>query len=74
MAKLIYRFLHGYRAEVLHFYCTIYSIMLIFHFQPVVSGDLHWDALLKANFEAVPMSIPIIALSFVYQVTSPNLQ
>jgi tyrosine-specific transport protein len=48
--------------------------MLIFHFQAVASGDLHWDALLKANFEAVPMSIPIIALSFVYQVTSPNLQ
>lgn len=29
---------------------------------------MHWEALLKANFEAVPMSIPIIALSFVYQV------
>lgn len=35
----------------------------------VASGDLHWEALLKANFEAAPQSIPIIALSFVYQVT-----
>uniref|UniRef100_A0A7N2KK61 Uncharacterized protein n=1 Tax=Quercus lobata TaxID=97700 RepID=A0A7N2KK61_QUELO len=33
----------------------------------VASGDLQWDALLKANFKVVPMSIPIIALSFVYQ-------
>ncbi|XP_062170875.1 uncharacterized protein LOC133876640 isoform X5 [Alnus glutinosa] len=39
----------------------------------VASGDLHWDALLKANFEAVPMSIPIIALSFVYQNVVPVL-
>ncbi|EPS65561.1 hypothetical protein M569_09215, partial [Genlisea aurea] len=31
------------------------------------TGDLHWDALLKANFQASPSSIPIIALSFVYQ-------
>ncbi|XP_057479647.1 uncharacterized protein LOC130766932 [Actinidia eriantha] len=39
----------------------------------VASGDLHWDALLKANFEAVPLSIPIIALSFVYQNVVPVL-
>ncbi|XP_044504843.1 tyrosine-specific transport protein [Mangifera indica] len=39
----------------------------------VASGDLHWDALLKANFEAVPMSVPIIALSFVYQNVVPVL-
>ncbi|GAB2287108.1 hypothetical protein Dimus_021493 [Dionaea muscipula] len=39
----------------------------------VASGDLHWDALLKANFEAVPTSIPIIALSFVYQNVVPVL-
>ncbi|XP_059665495.1 uncharacterized protein LOC132311559 [Cornus florida] len=39
----------------------------------VASGDLHWDALLKANFEAVPSSIPIIALSFVYQNVVPVL-
>ncbi|CAN6840230.1 unnamed protein product [Brassica oleracea] len=39
----------------------------------VASGDLHWEALLKANFEAVPMSIPIIALSFVYQNVVPVL-
>ncbi|XP_065633959.1 uncharacterized protein LOC112033086 [Quercus suber] len=37
----------------------------------VASGDLQWDALLKANFKAVPMSIPIIALSFVYQNVVP---
>ncbi|XP_011035036.1 PREDICTED: uncharacterized protein LOC105132981 isoform X2 [Populus euphratica] len=37
------------------------------------SGDLHVDALLKANFSAVPMSIPIIALSFVYQNVVPVL-
>ncbi|KAF8039652.1 hypothetical protein BT93_B2004 [Corymbia citriodora subsp. variegata] len=41
--------------------------------QAVASGDLHWEALLKANFEAVPMSIPIIALSFVYQNVVPVL-
>ncbi|CAK7331875.1 unnamed protein product [Dovyalis caffra] len=37
------------------------------------SGDLHLDALSKANFAAVPMSIPIIALSFVYQNVVPVL-
>ncbi|KAL8200048.1 hypothetical protein R6Q57_011387 [Mikania cordata] len=36
-------------------------------------GDLHWDALLKANLQAVPTSIPIIALSFVYQNVVPVL-
>ncbi|PON59204.1 Tryptophan/tyrosine permease [Parasponia andersonii] len=39
----------------------------------VASGDLHLDALLKANFQAVPMSIPIIVLSFVYQNVVPVL-
>ncbi|XP_010536150.1 PREDICTED: uncharacterized protein LOC104811210 [Tarenaya hassleriana] len=39
----------------------------------VASGGLHWEALLKANFEAVPMSIPIVALSFVYQNVVPVL-
>lgn len=39
----------------------------------LASGDLQWDTLLKANFEAVPMSIPIIALSFVYQNVVPVL-
>ncbi|XP_007015321.2 PREDICTED: tyrosine-specific transport protein [Theobroma cacao] len=39
----------------------------------VASGGLEWDSLLKANFEAVPMSIPIIALSFVYQNVVPVL-
>lgn len=35
------------------------------------SGDLHWEALLKTNLEAIPRSIPIIALSFVYQNVVP---
>ncbi|KAL4282744.1 hypothetical protein GQ457_16G007110 [Hibiscus cannabinus] len=39
----------------------------------VASGGLEWDALLNANFAAVPMSIPIIALSFVYQNVVPVL-
>lgn len=39
----------------------------------VASGDLHWDALLKANLQAVPTSVPIIALSFVYQNVVPVL-
>ncbi|KAI5673501.1 hypothetical protein M9H77_13865 [Catharanthus roseus] len=39
----------------------------------VASGDLHWEALLRANFEAAPKSIPIIALSFVYQNVVPVL-
>ncbi|CAN4119072.1 unnamed protein product [Withania somnifera] len=39
----------------------------------VASGDLQWEALLKANFEAAPRSIPIIALSFVYQNVVPVL-
>ncbi|KAJ4979735.1 hypothetical protein NE237_010515 [Protea cynaroides] len=37
----------------------------------VASGDLKWSTLLRANFEAVPLSIPIIALSFVYQNVVP---
>lgn len=39
----------------------------------VASGDLKWEALLRANFEAAPQSIPIIALSFVYQNVVPVL-
>ncbi|KAK9673545.1 hypothetical protein RND81_12G174500 [Saponaria officinalis] len=39
----------------------------------VASGDLHLEALLKANFEAVPASIPVIALAFVYQNVVPVL-
>ncbi|KAI5072584.1 hypothetical protein GOP47_0012690 [Adiantum capillus-veneris] len=35
------------------------------------AGDLDWSLLLKANFGAVPQSIPIIALSFVYQNVVP---
>lgn len=37
----------------------------------VATGDLQWDALLKSNFDAAPLSIPIIALSFVYQNVVP---
>ncbi|KZV40463.1 hypothetical protein F511_35932 [Dorcoceras hygrometricum] len=39
----------------------------------IASGDLDWNELLKSNFEAVPRSIPIIALSFVYQNVVPVL-
>ncbi|XP_051134287.1 uncharacterized protein LOC127253650 isoform X2 [Andrographis paniculata] len=39
----------------------------------VASGDIHLDALLKANLAAAPHSIPIIALSFVYQNVVPVL-
>ncbi|KAL4590637.1 hypothetical protein LXL04_003574 [Taraxacum kok-saghyz] len=39
----------------------------------VASGDLQWDGLLKANLQAIPSSIPIIALSFVYQNVVPVL-
>ncbi|CBI23832.3 unnamed protein product, partial [Vitis vinifera] len=37
------------------------------------SGDLQCDALLKANFEVSPLSIPIIAISIVYQNVVPVL-
>uniref|UniRef100_A0A1D1XRZ4 Tyrosine-specific transport protein n=1 Tax=Anthurium amnicola TaxID=1678845 RepID=A0A1D1XRZ4_9ARAE len=36
-------------------------------------GDLKLDSLLQANFGAVPQSIPIIVLSFVYQNVVPVL-
>lgn len=39
-----------------------------FFYQVVAGGNVQWDALLKVNFQAVPFSVPIIALSFVYQV------
>ncbi|XP_062016662.1 uncharacterized protein LOC133733070 isoform X1 [Rosa rugosa] len=39
----------------------------------VASEYLQLSALLKANFQAVPMSIPIIVLSFVYQNVVPIL-
>ncbi|XP_077209765.1 tryptophan/tyrosine permease isoform X4 [Tasmannia lanceolata] len=39
----------------------------------VASGDLRWSSLLQANFNAIPLSIPIIALSFVYQNVVPVL-
>lgn len=37
--------------------------------QVITSADLHFDALLKANFEAVPSSLPVIALAYVYHVS-----
>ncbi|KAL6657420.1 hypothetical protein ACP70R_005200 [Stipagrostis hirtigluma subsp. patula] len=39
----------------------------------VASGNLQWSSLLEANFSAAPQSIPIIALSFVYQNVVPVL-
>ncbi|XP_019051749.1 PREDICTED: uncharacterized protein LOC104588783 [Nelumbo nucifera] len=39
----------------------------------VTSGNLQWNTLLQGNFEAVPSSIPIIVLSFVYQNVVPVL-
>ncbi|XP_020528324.1 uncharacterized protein LOC18442844 isoform X6 [Amborella trichopoda] len=39
----------------------------------VAAGDLDWNSLLQAHFEAVPMSIPIIVLAFVYQNVVPVL-
>ena len=40
--------------------------------QGVASGGLDYNALLRANFAAVPHSIPVIALAFVYQVEGQN--
>ncbi|XP_078171277.1 tryptophan/tyrosine permease isoform X3 [Carex rostrata] len=37
----------------------------------VASGNLEWSSLLQAHVEAVPKSVPIIALSFVYQNVVP---
>ncbi|WVZ66982.1 hypothetical protein U9M48_016130 [Paspalum notatum var. saurae] len=39
----------------------------------VASGNLQWSSLLETNFAAAPQSIPIIALSFVYQNVVPVL-
>ncbi|KAL6896940.1 hypothetical protein ACP4OV_007512 [Aristida adscensionis] len=50
------------------------SILLSFTSLVVVaSGNLQWSSLLEANFAATPQSIPIIALSFVYQNVVPVL-
>jgi hypothetical protein len=40
--------------------------------QGVASGGLDYNSLLRANFAAVPHSIPVIALAFVYQVEGQN--
>ncbi|KAL3677507.1 hypothetical protein R1sor_027455 [Riccia sorocarpa] len=37
----------------------------------VASGNIHLDSLIKANWAAVPASVPIITLSFVYQNIVP---
>lgn len=39
----------------------------------VAATDIEWSSLLQANFKAVPKSIPIICLSFVYQNVVPVL-
>ncbi|KMZ62605.1 putative Tyrosine-specific transport protein [Zostera marina] len=39
----------------------------------VAGGDLHPEFLLRTKFETIPSSIPIIALSFVYQNVVPIL-
>ncbi|KAG8079499.1 hypothetical protein GUJ93_ZPchr0007g4202 [Zizania palustris] len=39
----------------------------------VACGNLQWSSLLEANYAAAPQSIPIIALSFVYQNVVPVL-
>uniref|UniRef100_A0A0D9X2J7 Amino acid transporter transmembrane domain-containing protein n=1 Tax=Leersia perrieri TaxID=77586 RepID=A0A0D9X2J7_9ORYZ len=52
----------------------VFSILASFTTLVVVaSGNLQWDSLLEANFAAAPQSIPIIALSFVYQNVVPVL-
>jgi tyrosine-specific transport protein len=38
------------------------------HDQGAASRGLEFNSLLHANFAAVPQSIPVIALAFVYQV------
>uniref|UniRef100_A0A453ASG8 Uncharacterized protein n=1 Tax=Aegilops tauschii subsp. strangulata TaxID=200361 RepID=A0A453ASG8_AEGTS len=47
----------------------VFSIIASFTVLVVVaSGNIQWSSLLETNFAAAPQSIPIIALSFVYQV------
>jgi hypothetical protein len=41
------------------------------HDQGAASGGLEFNSLLHANFAAVPRSIPVIALAFVYQNVVP---
>ncbi|KAG0501411.1 hypothetical protein HPP92_001483 [Vanilla planifolia] len=54
--------------------CLVFGIIISFAaLVGVASGDLDWNYLLQANFEAVPKSVPIIALSFVYQNVVPVL-
>ncbi|KAF3326217.1 Tyrosine-specific transport protein [Carex littledalei] len=50
----------------------IFGILVSFTSLVVVaSGNLEWSSLLQAHIEAIPKSVPIIALSFVYQNVVP---
>ncbi|XP_072975818.1 uncharacterized protein [Typha angustifolia] len=52
----------------------VFSILVSFtSLLGVASGNLQWNSLFQANIEAIPQSIPIIALSFVYQNVVPVL-
>ncbi|KAK1678176.1 hypothetical protein QYE76_039024 [Lolium multiflorum] len=52
----------------------VFSIIASFTTLVVVaSGNIQWSSLLETNFAAAPQSIPIIALSFVYQNVVPVL-
>ncbi|XP_020182624.3 uncharacterized protein [Aegilops tauschii subsp. strangulata] len=52
----------------------VFSIIASFTVLVVVaSGNIQWSSLLETNFAAAPQSIPIIALSFVYQNVVPVL-
>ncbi|VAH42657.1 unnamed protein product [Triticum turgidum subsp. durum] len=52
----------------------VFSIITSFTALVVVaSGNIQWSSLLETNFAAAPQSIPIIALSFVYQNVVPVL-
>lgn len=42
--------------------------------QAVGSTGLDFNSLLRANWAAVPHSIPVIALAFVYQVRHTHIQ
>ncbi|XP_038975071.1 tyrosine-specific transport protein isoform X2 [Phoenix dactylifera] len=54
--------------------CLVFGIIVSFTFLVgVASGELQWNSLLQAHFEAIPQSIPIIALAFVYQNVVPVL-
>nr|XP_029120473.1 uncharacterized protein LOC105045318 isoform X4 [Elaeis guineensis] len=54
--------------------CLVFGIIVSFaSLVGVASRDLQWHYLLQAHVEAIPQSIPIIALAFVYQNVVPVL-